>query len=97
MRAGCWGRPGPPTREGGGVEWRGTQRYITTQCDDEDALTKAILELASQYGRYGYRRITALLQRAGWNACRDRVQRISTPPRAKAARVGDPGSGGGKD
>src|SRR3974390_464847 len=34
-------------------QWRGTQRYITTQRDDEDALTRAIVELASQYGRYG--------------------------------------------
>ena len=47
-------------------QWRGTQRYITTQRDDEDALTRAIIQLASQYGRYGYRRITVLLQRAGW-------------------------------
>ena len=57
-------------------QWRGTQRYITTQRDDEDALTRAIIELASQYGRYGYRRITVLLQWAGWNVGRDRVQRI---------------------
>lgn len=57
-------------------QWRGTQRYITTQRDDEDALTRAILQLASQYGRYGYRRITAPLQRAGWNVGRDRVQKI---------------------
>jgi transposase InsO family protein len=57
-------------------QWRGTQRYITTQGNDEDALTRAIVPLASQYGRYGYRRITALLQRAGWNVGRDRVQRI---------------------
>jgi transposase InsO family protein len=57
-------------------QWRGTQRYITTQRDDEDALTRAILQLASQYGRYGYRRITVLWQRAGWDVGRDRVQRI---------------------
>ena len=57
-------------------QWRGTQRYITTQRDDEDALTRAIIQLASQYGRYGYRRITVLLQRAGWDVGRDRVQRI---------------------
>ena len=57
-------------------QWRGRQRYITTQRDDEDALTRAILQLASQYGRYGYRRITVLLQRAGWDVGRDRVQRI---------------------
>jgi putative transposase len=57
-------------------QWRGTQRYITIQRDDEDALTRAIVQMASQYGRYGYRRITAVLQRAGWNVGRDRVQRI---------------------
>ena len=45
---------------------RGTQRYQPTQREDEDRLTQAIIELASQYGRYGYRRITALLQRADW-------------------------------
>jgi transposase InsO family protein len=32
--------------------------------------------LASQYGRYGYRRITALLQHAGWRVGKDRVERI---------------------
>jgi putative transposase len=45
---------------------RGTQRYRPTQRDDEDTLTQAIVTLASQYGRYGYRRITALLKRTGW-------------------------------
>ena len=55
---------------------RGTQRYQPTQRDDEDSLTRAIIELASQYGRYGYRRITALLQRAGWHVGKDRVERI---------------------
>jgi hypothetical protein len=33
--------------------------------DDEDALTQAIVELASEYGRYGYRRTTALLRQQG--------------------------------
>ena len=45
---------------------RGTQRYIPTVRADEDALTRAIVTLASEYGRYGYRRITALLQISGW-------------------------------
>ncbi len=45
---------------------RGTQRYRPTQRDDQDALTQAIVTLAAQYGRYGYRRITALLKRTGW-------------------------------
>ena len=43
---------------------------------DEDALTQAIITLASQYGRYGYRRITALLQRSGRKIGKDRVERI---------------------
>jgi putative transposase len=34
---------------------RGTQRYRPTQREDEDAITRAIIGPASQYGRYGYR------------------------------------------
>jgi hypothetical protein len=34
---------------------RGTQRYQPTQREDEDALTRAIVEFSSLYGRYGYR------------------------------------------
>ena len=34
------------------------------------------MEFASQYGRYGYRRITALLKRDGWQVGKDRVERI---------------------
>jgi putative transposase len=55
---------------------RGTQRYRPTQGEDEDRLTQAIVTLASQYGRYGYRRITALLVHAGWKVGKDRVERI---------------------
>jgi hypothetical protein len=39
-------------------QWRGTQRYEVIRRTDEDALTRAIIELASEYGRYGYRQIT---------------------------------------
>jgi hypothetical protein len=55
---------------------RGTQRYVPTVAADEDELTRAIIALASEYGRYGYRRVTALLQAAGWRVGKDRVQRI---------------------
>jgi hypothetical protein len=34
-------------------QWRGTQRYEVIYRTDEDALTRAIIELASEYGRYG--------------------------------------------
>src|SRR5208283_2658398 len=57
-------------------QWRGTQRYRGAQRQSEDALTRTIIQLASQYGRYGYRRIAALLRRAGWDVGKDRVQRI---------------------
>lgn len=43
---------------------------------DEDALTADIVALASQYGRYGYRRIAALLRDAGWAVNVKRVERI---------------------
>ena len=55
---------------------RGTQRYRPTQRADEDPLTQSIIALAKQYGRYGYRRITALLVHAGWRVGKDRVERI---------------------
>ena len=57
-------------------QWRGTQRYQRKHRTDEDALTRDIIALASEYGRYGYRRITALLQARGWAVGKDRVQRI---------------------
>ena len=57
-------------------QWRGTQRYEPLQRNDEDALTRAIVTLATKYGRYGYRRITALLRTAGWQVGKDRVQCI---------------------
>jgi len=39
-------------------------------------LTEAITSLALQYGRYGYRRITALLRNDGWQVNHKRVERI---------------------
>ena len=44
--------------------------------DDEQALTQDIIALAKQYGRYGYRRVTALLRDSGWTVNRKRVERI---------------------
>ncbi len=55
---------------------RTTQRYGPIIRDDEDALTAAIIRLAGQYGRYGYRRVTALLQAEGWHVNHKRVARI---------------------
>lgn len=55
---------------------RSTQRYRLSQPDDENRLTEAIISIASQYGRYGYRRITALLRAKGWTVNHKRVERI---------------------
>ncbi len=55
---------------------RSTQRRIPTTPDDEAALTADIIELARQYGRYGYRRITALLRRAVLTVNKKCVERI---------------------
>ncbi|QTI81070.1 IS3 family transposase (plasmid) [Roseomonas marmotae] len=55
---------------------RSTQRQAPGLPDDEAALTAAITGLARQYGRYGYRRITALLRVEGWCCNHKRVERI---------------------
>jgi transposase InsO family protein len=55
---------------------RSTQRYNKRPADDEQFLTSRIIELASQYGRYGYRRVTALLRNEGWIVNHKRVERI---------------------
>ena len=55
---------------------RSTQRRPLCTPDDEAVLTADIVALATRYGRYGYRRITALLRHAGWVVNRKRVERI---------------------
>lgn len=55
---------------------RTTQRRPPRAPDDEARLTADIVELATTYGRYGYRRITALLRQAGWAVNKKRVERI---------------------
>ena len=53
---------------------RRTQRYTPRVPDDEELLTRSIVSLASEYGRYGYRRITALLRGDGWRVNHKRVE-----------------------
>ena len=55
---------------------RSTQRYQRVVRDDEELLRKEVVVLASQYGRYGYRRITGLLRNTGWQVNHKRVERI---------------------
>ena len=55
---------------------RSTQRKTPKGRSDEEALTADIIRLASRYGRYGYRRITAMLRSEGWTVNAKRVERI---------------------
>lgn len=55
---------------------RSTQRRRAQVRDDEDVLTGRIIQLATCYGRYGYRRIHALLRYEGWRINHKRVERI---------------------
>jgi transposase InsO family protein len=55
---------------------RSTQRRKKRTRADEDELREEIIRLACQYGRYGYRRITALLRKQGWKVNHKRVERI---------------------
>jgi len=56
---------------------RATQRRNLSPPSDEKRLTDDIVTLATRYGRYGYRRITALLNNErGWRVNHKRVERI---------------------
>jgi transposase InsO family protein len=55
---------------------RTTQRRVARGRKDEDRLVADIIELARQYGRYGYRRIAALLRQAGWQVNDKRIERL---------------------
>jgi putative transposase len=55
---------------------RSTQRKVPRAADDEAALTVAIIDWVRQHGRYGYRRVTALLRAEGWCVNHKRVERI---------------------
>ena len=55
---------------------RKTQRRTPHITDEEARLAERIIELASQYGRYGYRRVTAMLRQEGWPVNHKRVERI---------------------
>ena len=55
---------------------RATQRYLHYVPEEEELLVSRIIELAIQYGRYGYRRITAMLNQEGWEVNHKRVERI---------------------
>jgi putative transposase len=55
---------------------RTTQRYLPRMSDEEERLVARIIELATKYGRYGYRMMTGLLRGEGWRVNHKRVERI---------------------
>ena len=55
---------------------RSTQRRERHIPDDEARLVAEMVELATHYGRYGYRRITAMLRWEGWKVNHKRVERL---------------------
>lgn len=55
---------------------RSVIRYVSQPRSDETPLRQAIIGLAAQYGRYGYRMITGLLRQQGWSVSHSRVERI---------------------
>ena len=55
---------------------RSTQRRKPKTPNDEPRLLKRIIDLATKFGRYGYRRITELLRREGWSVNHKRVERL---------------------
>ena len=55
---------------------RSTHQYRPISPADEPVLVQRMVELATQYGRYGYRRITALLQQEGFKVNHKRVERL---------------------
>ena len=55
---------------------RSTYRYCPTLVTDEPLLVQRMIALATQYGRYGYPRITGLLRNEGWPVNKKRVERL---------------------
>ncbi|MDD9728280.1 IS3 family transposase [Roseovarius sp. SK2] len=55
---------------------RSTQRKVPVGRADEERLVADMIELTRQYGRYGYRRIAALLRDVGWHVNDKRVERL---------------------
>ena len=55
---------------------RSTQRRMRRGREDEDCLVADMVELARKHGRYGCRRISALLRQAGWQVNEERVERL---------------------
>jgi len=78
-----------------GLSWSSFCYRAKRASDQAVRLAAAIIDYSKRYPRYGYRRIRALLARAGWTVSRKLVQRIRRaeglgvkPPRPRRRRQG---------
>lgn len=55
---------------------RSTQRYQETIPSDEPPLVARMVQLACEFGRYGYREITGMLRNEGWWVNHKRIERL---------------------
>lgn len=55
---------------------RSTQRKVPCGLPDEARLTEDIIALTEEFGRYGYRMITGILNNSDWHVSHKRVERI---------------------
>lgn len=55
---------------------RGTQRYEARPNPEKEKLRERVVEIASEYGRYGYKTVTGMLNNEGWDVGRERVYTI---------------------
>jgi putative transposase len=55
---------------------RATHRYKTKENAFELKLVKRMIELAGEYGRYGYRQIAGMLRLEGWDVNHKRIERL---------------------
>ena len=55
---------------------RSTQRHQEQIPEEEKRLVSRMVALATQYGRYGYRRITAMLREEGFEVNHKRIERL---------------------
>lgn len=52
---------------------RSLLRYQPVNRDFQNRLKKRVVEVASEFGRYGYRQVTGILNMEGWDVGKDRV------------------------
>jgi len=55
---------------------RSSYRYQPQRDPSQEEVRERIIALAKEYGRYGYRTVTDLLRREGWDVGKDRVYTI---------------------